>query len=116
MMDLISNAWGMAGQPGAQGQGNPLFSTILLIGLMFGIMYFLIIRPQKKRQTEHQKFLDTIQKGEEVVTNAGMIGKVYGVADKIVTLEIADNLRIKVLKNSIMTYKKFVDEQPPKAN
>ncbi len=69
--------------------------------LMFVVFYFLLIRPQQKKVQEQKKMQDGLQKGEEVVTQAGIFGKITGVTDKVITVEIADNVRIKVLKSQV---------------
>ncbi len=100
---LISEAYAMGPPPGGgggQGGGDPITAFLPLI-LIFGIFYFLLIRPQQKKQKQHQEFVNNLQKGMEVVTSGGIIGKITGVTDEVVTLEIADKVRIKVVKNQI---------------
>ncbi len=92
----------MAQQQAAPAAQGGIMSTVVLFGGMFFIMYFLMIRPQKKREQEHQKFVESIQKGDEVVTQSGLLGKVVGVADKVITLEVAPNVKIKVLKPTVV--------------
>jgi len=86
-----------AGQPGQPG----FMSMLTLFAPMFLVIYFFIMRPQQKKMKEHQALLDKLQHGDEVVTNAGMFGRVTGITDKVLTLEIADNVRVKILKNQI---------------
>ncbi|MCB0326212.1 MAG: preprotein translocase subunit YajC [Bdellovibrionales bacterium] len=86
---------------GSEGAGGGLFSTLSLMIVIFGIVYFLMIRPEKKRQSEHQSFLNDLKKGDEVITQAGLFGKVTGVAEKVVTLEISDKVKVKVAKHSV---------------
>ncbi|GAB4257878.1 preprotein translocase subunit YajC [Deferrisoma sp.] len=97
-------AMGAQGQ-GAGGQGNPIVSLLPLI-LMFVIFYVLLIRPQQKRQKEHKAMLEALQRGDEVITSGGIHGKVTGVTDEAVTLEIAPNVKIRVSKPAIATVKK----------
>ncbi|KAB2839205.1 preprotein translocase subunit YajC, partial [bacterium] len=73
--------------------------------LVFGIFYFLIIRPQQKQAKKHQEMLKGIEKGNQVVTVGGIHGKVVGVADNILTLEIADNVKIKVERSGVQALK-----------
>ncbi|MDO8461544.1 MAG: preprotein translocase subunit YajC [Deltaproteobacteria bacterium] len=73
--------------------------------LVFGIFYLLIIRPQAKQQKKHKALLSQIKKGDEVVTNSGIYGRVYGIADNIVTLEIAENIRVRIDKPQIARLK-----------
>ena len=87
----------------AQAGGGPQsgLSMVLMIVVMLGIMYFLLLRPQQKQQKRHQEFLAQLKKGDEVVTQAGILGKVYSVEEKHVVLEIADKVRIKVMRHAI---------------
>ncbi len=71
--------------------------------LMFGVIYFLIIRPQQQKMKEHQASVETIKHGDEIITNAGIFGKVTGITDKVLTVEIADGVRIKMLKSQVAT-------------
>jgi preprotein translocase subunit YajC len=87
---------------GAQAEtGGSGFSMIFGFVLIFGIFYFLIIRPQGKRAKQHAAFVASIEKGDSVITQAGLYGKVYGVADRVITLEIAPNVRIRVDRQTI---------------
>jgi preprotein translocase subunit YajC len=96
-----SIAFAMGTPPGgAGGAGNPLLSLLPLV-IIFFIFYFLLIRPQQKRTSEHKKFLDSLAKGQEVTTAGGIIGKITGLTDKVVTIEIADNVKIKVSRAHI---------------
>lgn len=84
----------------------PQQSTIgmlLPFGLMFLVFYFLMIRPQQKKIKDHETLVNNLQKGEEVITHAGIIGRIHGIADKFITLEIDNNVKIKVLKSRIET-------------
>ena len=69
--------------------------------LMFGVLYFLVLRPQQKKMKEQQNMISSLKQGDEVVTASGLLGKLTGITDKVVTLEVADNVRLKVLKNQI---------------
>lgn len=74
--------------------------TIMMVGI-FGIFYFLLIRPQTKRAKAHQQLLTQLTKGDEVVTSGGIIGKITDLNDQIVTLSIAEGVEIKVQKGAI---------------
>ena len=82
---------------------SPLGSFGLLIpaALFFVIFYFIVMRPQARQQNELKSLRDKLAKGDEVVTTGGFIGKVDKVADSIVFLEIANNVKIRVLKDQI---------------
>jgi preprotein translocase subunit YajC len=69
--------------------------------LVFVVFYFLLIRPQQKKAKQHQDYLTKLTHGDQVVTSSGIYGTVKGITDAVVTLEIADNVRVKVLKSSV---------------
>ncbi|HME92026.1 MAG TPA: preprotein translocase subunit YajC [Myxococcaceae bacterium] len=85
-------------------------STILFLGLLFAIMYFVMIRPQQKQVREHRALLSGLKKGDDVVTQGGILGKIHAVTDKIVTLEVANGIRVRVLKSSIQGRTNLADE------
>ncbi len=82
------------------GQGG--MTTMVMMLAMFAIFYFLLIRPQSKKAKEHQNMLNALKKGDEVVTGGGIIGRVSGITDKIVTVEISEKVRVRVLKAQIV--------------
>ena len=93
---FISDAYAQAGGPG----GAP-YGDILFLVLLFAVFYFLLIRPQQKRAKEHKKMVEAVAKGDEVVTNGGLLGKITKVGESFVTVELADNVQIKVQKHAI---------------
>ena len=86
---------------GAQAKGPTLMETILPFFFIFVVMYLIIIRPQQKKAKEHATLLETLKNGDEVVTTGGIIGRVRSVAEGFVTVDIANNTSIKVLKSHI---------------
>ncbi len=76
-------------------------SPIVMMGLMFVVFYFLLIRPQQKKAKEHTKMLEALKKGDQVITRGGMIGKVSGVQDNILVLEVQEKVRVRVLKSYV---------------
>ena len=76
---------------------------LLPIILMFVLLYFLLIRPQTKRAKEHRTMLDNLQKGDEVVTAGGALGRITKIGDQYVSLEIANNVEIQVQKPAIQS-------------
>ena len=94
----MNNILLQAAAPAAEGSG---WSSILMIVLMFVVIYFFMIRPQQKRQKEIKKFRDSIKTGDKVITAGGIYGKVKDVKENTITLEIADNVRITIDKNSV---------------
>lgn len=86
-----------AGQPGQPGLMGMLFPFLM----MFGVIYFLMIRPQQKKFKEQQAMLTQLKHGDEVVTSAGLLGTIRGITDKVVTLELDEDVRVKVLKSTV---------------
>lgn len=74
---------------------------MLLILAMFGVLYFLMIRPQMKRAKEHKAMVDALQKGDEVVTSGGILGRISKVDAQYATVSIADNVEIQVQRQAI---------------
>jgi preprotein translocase subunit YajC len=85
--------------PGIGGPGQ-LLSFLPLI-LIFVVFYFLLIRPQQKKAKQHQEMLGKLKKNDEVMTSGGIYGKVVTLADNVVTLEVAPNVRIRVNRPQI---------------
>lgn len=79
------------------GSASPIFMMLL----MFGVFYFILIRPQAKRQKEHQAVLAALGKGDVVVTRGGIIGKISGVKDSELILEVQAKVRIRVLRSHV---------------
>ncbi|QOW20382.1 preprotein translocase subunit YajC [Lysobacter ciconiae] len=98
LLDLvIAPAHAQAAAAPAGGMGMSLLFPVLLIG----VMYFLMIRPQMKRAKEHKAMLGQLAMGDEVLTNGGVAGVVTALGENFVTVEIADNVRIRVQRGSI---------------
>lgn len=79
------------------GAASPLFMMLMI----FGVFYFILIRPQVKRQKEHQAMLKALKKGEMVVTRGGLIGKISGVTESVLTLELQEKVRVRVLRSHV---------------
>jgi len=89
-----------------QGQTvNPILNLFPLI-FIFIIFYFLLIRPQRTKEKEHQKLLTRLNKNDEIVTNSGIHGTIVNVKDKTITLRIDDNVKIELEKNCVAFVKK----------
>ena len=96
-MSFIETAWAQAeSAPGGSGLG-----MLPLLLIMFGLMYFLIIRPQAKRATEHSAMVNGLSKGDEVVTGGGILGKITEIDEQFVTLRVASDTEIKVQRHTI---------------
>lgn len=96
-MLFVSNAYAQAA---SAGEPN-LMITILMFAGLFGFMYFLIIRPQRKRQKEHNDLVGALGKGDEVVTTSGMLGKITKLEGDYVVLEVSNNLELKFQKVAV---------------
>jgi len=86
--------------PSAGAPGNPLVTFLPLV-VLFGLMYFMMIRPQMKRQKELRAMVAALSKGDEVVTNGGLAGRVEEVGESFVTVEIAPSVKVKVQKGAV---------------
>lgn len=88
---FISNAFAQAAPAAATGTESSLLSMLPLV-LMFVVLYFVMIRPQMKRQKEHKAMIDAIAKGDEVVTSGGLLGKISKVGESYLSLEVANEI------------------------
>jgi preprotein translocase subunit YajC len=95
---LISSAPAPAGTPADAGLMN-----IGMLVLMLVVFWFILIRPQMKRAKEHKQMVEALEKGAEVVTAGGIVGKITKIAEGYITLEIADNTEIVVQRNAVQT-------------
>jgi preprotein translocase subunit YajC len=93
---FISQAWAQSGA--AQGGG---MESMLLIVLMFGVLYFMMIRPQMKRAKEHKVMVEALQKGDEVVSGGGILGRVTKLNESYVTLEVAQGVEMVLQRSAI---------------
>jgi preprotein translocase subunit YajC len=98
----IAHAMGSFGGAGGQGGSSSQLMAFMPLILLFIVFYFLLIRPQQKKAKTQKQFLENLKKGEEVVTSGGLYGKITGITNDTVTLEIAEKIRVKVLKSSIV--------------
>ncbi len=100
MFDSVAHA--MGGFPGMGGGGGSQgLASFLPLILMFVVFYFLLIWPQQKKAKAHKALLSNLKKGDEVVTASGIYGTITGITESVVTLEIAEKVRIKVSRSSI---------------
>ena len=91
--------WIVFGTGGGSGGGG--FGFIFVIIATFAIFYFILIRPQQKKQKDAQKMVEAIKKGDRVVTSGGIFGTVAGLKDNIIILKVADDVKIEVLKTAV---------------
>jgi preprotein translocase subunit YajC len=94
----IAYAMGTGGEAAGGGSG---FGALFPLIAMFAIFYFLLIRPQQKKQKEHRQMLGELKKGDRIVTSGGLHGRITGITDTVVTLEISEKVRVKVGRSYI---------------
>ena len=93
----VANAQAAGAAPAAPS----MLSTFMFPIILIAIMYFLMIRPQMKRQKEHRAMLDKLSKGDEVITNGGIVGTVAEIGENFITVEIASNVQVRLQKGAI---------------
>ena len=96
----MSEAYAQTAAPAQQGMD---WIGLMPLVLLFVLLYFLMIRPQMKRAKEHKTMTEALQKGDEVVTGGGVLGKITRVGDNYVTLQVAENVEIQVQKAAVQT-------------
>ena len=96
---FISEAWA---QSGGAPQGGGLLGLLPIV-LIFVLFYFLLIRPQQKRQKQHKEMVASLKKGDEVVTVGGTLGKITDVGENFITLAVTDSVEVKVQKHAVQT-------------
>jgi preprotein translocase subunit YajC len=102
--DGMNQAWAqLTGDAGAAGGGPPMVLQLLPFVAVLFIMYLLFIRPEQRRQKEHQQLLDQVKRNDQVVLSCGMHGRVVGMAEKTVTIEIAPKVQATFDRTAIQT-------------
>ena len=94
---FISSALAQSGEPAGAGWTALLFPIALI-----AIFYFLLIRPQAKRAKEHRKLVSELAKGDEIITQGGLLGRITEVGETFATVEVADGMSVRVQKNAVM--------------
>lgn len=85
-----------------QGGAAGLLPSLIFLIFFVVVFYFLLIWPQRRRQRQHRELIESLRRGDEVVTSGGIIGKIKKVDEKTVTLEVGDGVTLKVLKTSVV--------------
>jgi preprotein translocase subunit YajC len=106
----IAYAMGQGGAAAGQGAGG--FGGLVPIVLMFVIFYFLLIRPQQKRNKEHRQMVENLKRGDRIVTSGGLFGTITGMDETSLTLEIADRVRVKVARGNVGGLQQSLTEPP----
>jgi preprotein translocase subunit YajC len=86
---------------GADGQSAGALELILPLLLMFSIFYFLLIRPQQKKAKEHKNMVTALGKGDEIITNGGLLAKVTDIDDNFLTCQISNNVEVKIQRHAV---------------
>lgn len=97
---FINNVWAQGAEAG--GTGSAIASLLPLV-LLFVLFYFMLIRPQQKRQKQHREMVAGIEKGDEIATVGGTLGKVVNVNENFITLEIANGIEVKLQRHAVST-------------
>ncbi len=108
---MIDVAYAMGPSPGGQGSDVSVLMQLLPIIAIMVVFYWLLIRPQQKKAQQHQQFLKTLKKGDGVITQGGLYGKIISLTDHAVTLEIADKVRVRVSRGHIAGPATLTDDQ-----
>jgi preprotein translocase subunit YajC len=98
---LTSIAYAMGQGGAASGQGAGGFTAFIPIILMFVIFYFLLIRPQQKKAKEHREMISNLKKGDRIITSGGLYGTITGTDDNMLTVEIAEKVRVKINRGNV---------------
>jgi preprotein translocase subunit YajC len=94
-------AWAQSSGGAAANSQQVIFTTVIPLGLLFGIFYFLIIRPQSQKASEHTKMLAALKRNDEVVTTGGLLGRITEIGDKVVTMEVAPNVKVRIERSQL---------------
>ncbi|MFZ2040561.1 MAG: preprotein translocase subunit YajC, partial [Desulfobacterales bacterium] len=98
-MTSIAYAMGQGGAAAGQGAGG--FTAFIPLILMFVIFYFLLIRPQQKKQKQHRLMIENLKKGDRIITGGGIHGRITNVDENVLTVEIADQVKIKLNRGNV---------------
>ncbi len=96
--------WAFAAGPGGASEASPMWTFVAPMVLMVVVFYFLLIRPQQRKAKELRQFLDNLKRGDRVITTGGICGEITAINDQIVTLEVADKVRLEVGRPYIAGY------------
>lgn len=97
IINLVGNAPALLAEGGPSILGNPMFMMVI----MFGIIYFMVLRPMSKQEKDRKARVEGLKKGDEIVLNGGILGRISSVDDEIAMVEIADRVKVRVLRKDI---------------
>ena len=98
----MNMAYAMGNQAASGQGGSSQWMGLLPLVLLFVVFYFLLIRPQQKRAKQQKLFIEHLKKGDKVITSGGLYGTITGITDDSVTIEIAEKVRVRVLKSAVV--------------
>jgi preprotein translocase subunit YajC len=114
---MFTNIAYAMGQSGAGGQGaGSGFTAFIPLVLMFVIFYFLLIRPQQKKAKEQREMITNLKKGERIVTSGGLYGRITGMDDATLTVEISDKVRVKIARGNVSSVIRPTSQSPSAKN
>ena len=113
LTENIAYAMGPGGSGGEGGGGG--FTTFIPLILMFVIFYFLLIRPQQKKAKEQRQMISNLKKGDRIITSGGLHGRITGLSDATLTVEIADKVRVKVSRGNVGALNQASAQPQPQA-
>ena len=99
---MLAQAQGKGGGSQVPGCGGGGIQQFAMLALMFVIFYFLLIRPQQKKAKEHREMLGALKRGDRVITSGGLLGKITGLTERYVTIEVAEKIRVRMLRSHIL--------------
>ena len=102
-----------AGDAPAGGAEDPFGGVLPMLFIMLAVMYVMVIRPAQKEKKQHQGMLDSLMRGDEVLTSSGIVGKVADISDAVITLEVARNVKIRVVRSAVA--KKYAEAKKAEA-
>ncbi len=109
---LLGQLWANTAFGDTTKPGQPGFGPMVPLLLIFGVFYFLVLRPQQKKQKLHEGFLKELKKGDMIVTNSGIIGTVKTLSDRFVTMEVDDGVCLKILRSAIAENAASLKQEP----
>jgi preprotein translocase subunit YajC len=115
-ISLLVQAQGKGGGSAIPGCGGGGMAGLLPLILMFVVFYFLLIRPQQKKMKEHREMLSNLKRGDQIITNGGLVGRITGITDKLVVIEVAEKIRLRVLRSHIAGKQADMDNISPDKN
>ncbi len=97
-----SLAWGQTATPSTGGGSQSIISLVVILGIFAAVFYFMLIRPQRKRQAKHSELVSSLKRGDKVVTAGGIYGEIDSIGDTSVVLTLEDGGKIRIAKSSIV--------------